>query len=155
MASAKRLRLLREILRSGRYRSQASLVRELVGRGITASQSSISRDLLELGAIKHGGFYVLPGRGTSGRERLLEELASIWRDLVLSIASAGPNLLVVRTRAGSANAIGHYLDQVDWPEIIGTLAGDDTIFIAVGGEANRNRLQRQLSRLGRTAPAED
>jgi transcriptional regulator of arginine metabolism len=149
VANPKRLRFLRQILRSGQYRSQSALVRELRGRGIQVSQSSISRDLLELGAIKRGGCYVLPGEGTSGRERDFEELASIWRDLVMSIAAAGPNLLVVRTRAGSANAIGHCLDQVDWPEIIGTLAGDDTIFIAVGSEANRNRLQRHLSRLGR------
>ena len=149
MANPKRLKLLREIIRSGKYRSQASLVREMVGRGITASQSSISRDLVELGAIKRGGSYVLLGRGTSERERVFDELASIWRELVRSVAAAGPNLLVVRTRTGSANAIGHYLDRIDWPEIIGTLAGDDTIFIAVGSEANRNRLHRQLSRLGK------
>jgi transcriptional regulator of arginine metabolism len=88
--------------------------------GVSATQSSVSRDLEELGVIKHHGHYTLPRtNGTAARG-------------LLSLDSAGENLVVARTEPGLASAAAVEIDSTAIPEIVGTLAGEDTVFIAVG-----------------------
>jgi transcriptional regulator of arginine metabolism len=88
--------------------------------GVSATQSSVSRDLEELGVIKHHGHYTLPRtNGTAARG-------------LLSLDSAGENLVVARTEPGLASAAAVEIDSAAIPEIVGTLAGEDTVFIAVG-----------------------
>jgi transcriptional regulator of arginine metabolism len=88
--------------------------------GVSATQSSVSRDLEELGVIKHQGHYTLPRtNGTTARG-------------LLSLDSAGENLVVARTEPGLASAAAVEIDGAAIPEIVGTLAGEDTVFIAVG-----------------------
>ena len=87
--------------------------------GLTATQSSVSRDLEELGIVKQHGHYTLP-RANSGSARGL-----------LSLDQAGDSLVIARTVPGLASAVAVEIDASPIPEIVGTIAGEDTIFIAV------------------------
>jgi transcriptional regulator of arginine metabolism len=127
------------ILESERVTSQAELVDRLGARGISATQSSISRDLRDLGVAWIGGRYSLPGvRGD--RDPAFAEVAVFlrgWR-------CAGPNLTVVTTAIGMAQSVALALDRTGWPEVVGTVAGDDTFFVATAGAREQNSLLRRL-----------
>src|SRR6185503_13111451 len=87
--------------------------------GVPATQSSVSRDLEELGVVKHHGHYTLPRtNGTAARG-------------LLSLDHAGESLVIARTIPGLASAVAVEIDAAALPEIVGTIAGEDTIFIAV------------------------
>lgn len=116
----KRQEVLAELIANGRIERQGQLAEALDRRGITVTQSSISRDLLDLGVVKVHGYYSLPTR--SGSESGFG---------ILSLEAAGENLLVGKTRSGLASAVTVRIDAERFPEIVGTIAGDDTIFIAV------------------------
>lgn len=116
---------LRELLESGPAATQASLVRALEHLGHVATQSSVSRDLKEIGAIKTPRGYELPAPGGTGDE----QIAGV-AELLRSIAPAGANLLVIRTGVGAAQRVGLALDRCGWPGMVGTIAGDDTVFVA-------------------------
>src|SRR3954470_13596782 len=87
--------------------------------GVPATQSSVSRDLEELGVVKHHGHYTLP-RTNGSTARVL-----------LSLDQAGESLVIARTVPGLASAVAVEIDAEAMPEIVGTIAGEDTIFIAV------------------------
>ena len=115
---------IRDLLAREPAATQASLVRALEGRGFAATQSSVSRDLRELGAIKTPGGYKLPsGDADDGQ---VTAVAGLLR----SITPAGSNLLVVHTGIGAAQRVALALDRSGWPGMVGTIAGDDTIFVA-------------------------
>lgn len=99
---------------------QDEIVEYLEKKGFSVTQSSVSRDLDELGIIKVNGSYALP---TKPKNAILFGL--------LSIETAGENLIVAKCEAGLASAICVKIDNTQIPEIIGTIAGEDTIFIAV------------------------
>src|SRR5688500_2292667 len=87
--------------------------------GTPATQSSVSRDLEELGVVKHHGHYTLPrSNGAAARG-------------LLSLDHAGDSLVIARTVPGLASAVAVEIDAAAIPEIVGTIAGEDTIFIAV------------------------
>ncbi|HVM21754.1 MAG TPA: arginine repressor [Sphingomicrobium sp.] len=126
----RRQRAIADLIRSDALASQDELAARLTELGFTATQATVSRDLEQLGAVKvrRGGqlSYALPeqvGNGSGPR------LAAVLRDFVRSVENAG-NLVVVKTPPGSAHLIGVTLDQSQWPEIVGTICGDDTCFIA-------------------------
>lgn len=107
------------LIRARRIGTQEEL-RELLERGgMEATQSSVSRDLLELGIVKHHGAYALP-QATNGAGR---------RGL-LSLEAAGDSLVVARCEPGLASAVAVEIDRAGLPDIVGTLAGEDTVFIA-------------------------
>jgi transcriptional regulator of arginine metabolism len=136
------------LLRRGRVRDQAQLVELLEHRGIEATQSSVSRDLRELGVAKVGGRYVAP----PSREGNPGELAAA-APFVRGVRPSGPYLAVVMTVAGGAQAVGLALDRAGWPEVVGTLAGDDTVFVATATPRDQKRfLQRLDAVLLETAP---
>jgi len=125
-----------KILRRQHVSRQEELVELLRKRGIDATQSSISRDLRQLGISKLDQEYrpVTDGADAdAGRE--LDVLA----EFVLETRTAGPYQTVVKTAAGAAGQVALALDRSGWPEIVGTVSGDDTIFIATrtGGEQRR------------------
>jgi transcriptional regulator of arginine metabolism len=130
---------LRRIIHRSPVARQQDLVRLLGKAGFPATQSSISRDLRELGVAKRGDRYVLPDESAP----VLDDFAKVAA-FVRSIRTAGPSLTVIRTTAGSAQSVAIVLDRADWPEVVGTLSGDDTIFVATAGAAMQKRL---LSRL--------
>ena len=125
------------LLRQNRVESQSDLVALLGERGIPATQSSVSRDLKELGVARVGGRYVAPA---PERDPGLAEVARFLR----GARPAGPYLTVVFTTAGTAQSVGIALDRAGWPEIVGTMAGDDTVFIATAAETDQQRVLAHL-----------
>ncbi len=130
-----------ELLQSGIARTQQDLVAELETRGIKATQSSVSRDLRDLGAVKTPSGYALPARDDAG-ELVMREVGGLVRDM----QTAGPNLLVIRTGAGAAQRVALALDRSDWPEIVGNIGGDDTVFVATGTPGQQKKLLARLNR---------
>ena len=148
---SQRQRLIADWLRAHRVGSQEEIVARLSLAGIAATQATVSRDLDELGAVKlkrEGSIrYVLgdqidPNFAAAKLDRLLGE----WVD---AIVPAG-NLLVLKTPPGSANVVANALDAADIPDIAGTIAGDDTIFVALadGVEAHAAAERLKARRAG-------
>jgi transcriptional regulator of arginine metabolism len=132
----KRHQVLRSLINDHQMGTQGELVKLLKKEGFRVTQSSISRDLEELGVIKAHGYYALPSSLGAG---------PVLR--VLSIRSAGDALIVLRSEPGFASAISAEIDRHAPAGIVGTLAGDDTIFIAVSGRAALMRTIESLERL--------
>lgn len=135
---------IRRLLRQGPARTQQFVVDALVTRGLVATQSSVSRDLRELGAIKTSRGYELPGVDEAGDKRMAE-IASLLR----KISPAGPNLLVIRTAIGAAQRVALALDRSDWPEMIGNIGGDDTVFVATESFHAQKQLIARIERSAR------
>jgi transcriptional regulator of arginine metabolism len=114
------------LLAGGNVHKQQDLVRLLRKEGYVATQSSISRDLREIGVSKARGRYVLPPADVVRANGKFNSLAQF----VQQIRRAGPNMTVVKTSTGAAQSVTVAIDKAQWPEVIGTLSGDDTIFIA-------------------------
>lgn len=114
------------LLAGGVVRKQQDLVRLLRKEGYVATQSSISRDLREIGVLKARGRYVLPPQEVVRANGKFNTLAQF----VHQVTRAGPCLTVVKTSTGAAQSVAVAIDKAQWPEVIGTLSGDDTIFIA-------------------------
>jgi transcriptional regulator of arginine metabolism len=119
---------------------QAELVELLRAEGYPATQSSVSRDLRDLGVAKLKDGYKLPAPAEVGDEGTLHVIT----DLVRDIRPAGPNLLVIITAVGSAMQVAVTLDRLGWSEIVGTVSGDDTIFVATIGSNEQRRLRGRL-----------
>lgn len=120
MLKTKRQEKILSLIKARRIKSQADLTVQLERAGFYAAQSSISRDLIELGVVKVKGFYALP---TTNDKASLHGL--------LSLDTAGEILIVAKTESGLASAVAVQIDNANIKEIVGTVAGDDTIFIAV------------------------
>lgn len=114
------------ILRDTPVRNQGELVRLLRREGHDVTQSSISRDLRELGVLKAQGRY-LPPSDIAVRTHSDFDLL---RQFVRSVATAGPSLVVIKTTVGAAQSVAAAIDKAEWPEVVGTISGDDTIFVA-------------------------
>lgn len=131
-----------ELIREARVSRQSELVELLRQRGIEATQSSISRDLRQLGISKYGqGYRRVAGGDPDARE------AAMLSELVRTVRTAGANLTVIGTAVGAAQRVAVYLDRADWPEIVGTVSGDDTIFVATENAAAQRRLLAQLNQV--------
>jgi transcriptional regulator of arginine metabolism len=129
---------IRSILKAGPAGTQKSLVDALTALGFEATQSSVSRDLKEIGAIKTADGYMLVNGG--GVEE--DPLARV-SNLVREVQAAGPNLLVIKTAIGGAQRVALALDRSDWPEMVGNIGGDDTVFVATRtAAAQRNLVSR-------------
>ncbi len=143
LQSGRRTAILR-LLRGTPVRRQEELVRLLRESGHEVTQSSVSRDLRELGVLKAGGRYLPP----DAAPRPLDDFAAL-RPFVRGVATAGPSLTVLRTTTGSAQTVAAAIDQAEWPESVGTLSGDDTIFIATADAAAQAVLVERLRALFR------
>ncbi len=135
---------LRGLLLKGTTRTQHDLVSALKSKGLAATQSSVSRDLRELGAIKTAAGYELPGPGDHEQDQMAG-VAPLLRD----ISPAGPNLLVIRTAIGAAQRVALALDRCAWPEMIGNIGGDDTVFVATATAAAQKNLVARIERSAR------
>ena len=128
----KRQALIREIVESQSIQTQEELAEALRQHGMVVTQATVSRDIKELHLLKvlaeDGGYrYATMDKGEQGpNERLIHMLA----DSVLDIQSAN-NLIVIHTLAGSAHVAGEAVDSLKWPEVLGTIAGDNTILVVV------------------------
>ncbi|MFZ0009135.1 MAG: hypothetical protein WAK94_12925 [Steroidobacteraceae bacterium] len=131
------------ILRDGLVRRQQDLVRLLKKTGLEATQSSISRDLRDLGVLRAGGRYVLPPDEVSRANGDFGALAQFVR----ALRRAGPSLTVLRTTIGAAQSVAVAIDRAEWPEVAGTISGDDTIFIATASARAQDELIARLRAL--------
>ena len=120
MHKTKRQQKILSLIRARRIGTQQELSAQLERAGFVATQSSISRDLEELGVVKHRGYYTLPRAADGASARGL-----------LGLDPAGENLVVAKCEPGLASSVAVEIDRAAIPEIIGTLAGEDTVFIAV------------------------
>ena len=129
---------IRQLLLQGPVETQGELVAELSSAGFVATQSCVSRDLRELGAIKTNAGYELP----AGSQDDDDQIAAV-AELLRTIQPAGPNLLVVHTAIGAAQRVALAFDRSNWPEVVGNIGGDDTVFVATeSGNAQKKLITR-------------
>lgn len=137
-----RQREILAILREHPVANQIVLMEELGRRGIPATQSSVSRDLRDLGIPRVAGRYVPPAAGPVEEEGDILQVARF----VHGFKPAGPHLSVVFTATGAAQTVALAIDRAAWPEVVGTMAGDDTIFVATAGAQDQKRFFQRLER---------
>ena len=146
-----RQREIRDLLAQRPIRTQQELAAALRDRGFRATQATISRDVADLGLIKsnHDGVqtYTVPARVTEAESTGEERLRALFHDLPVDIREAGL-MIVVKTLPGSAHAIAAALDRTRWPEIVGSIAGDDTVFVAFADRASMQRVRGRIAALG-------
>src|SRR5579872_1320494 len=115
---------------------------ELMKRGPIASQESMQREIHDLGVAKTSGGYTLAQMEAAG-EPALPPIARLAREFVLQVRAA-QNLLLIKTSVGSAQPVAAALDEKDWPESIGTIAGDDTILMVCRDKKAARKLAQRF-----------
>ncbi|OPX85026.1 MAG: Arginine repressor [Pelotomaculum sp. PtaB.Bin117] len=130
---ARRQRKILEIIQRELIETQEEIAVSLKKCGFEVTQATVSRDIKELGLIKipyekNLFKYASPGEHTV--QRAADRLKRYFRDSVISLAIS-ENLLVIKTHPGGAQGVASAIDQIGWPEIIGTVGGDDTILVVV------------------------
>ena len=139
-----RLRAILEIVATHPVATQEELSALLSERGHDVTQSSVSRDVAELGLVKIEGLYRrAPLPAEDGADPNARRVARG----VLQVDAAGPWLLVLHTPPGEANAVAIALDRMAWRGVAGTIAGDDTIFVAVESEPAARTIRTALEAL--------
>lgn len=132
---------IRQMLSNGPVETQQVLVDRLLSRGLTVTQSSVSRDLRDLGAVKTADGYQLPSTEHDG-EVELAKVGALLRNAV----PAGAHLLVIKTAIGAAQRVALALDRSAWPEIVGNIGGDDTVFVATSSVSGQKHLISKIER---------
>lgn len=140
-----------ELIRQNAVETQDQLARMLWEEGIQVTQATVSRDVKQLKLIKvsagDGGYRYLPPPEPVGGDQLAK-LRRYMVDAVVGIDYTG-NLILVKCLPGTANAVAVILDRVEWPEVVGTLAGDDTILVIARQDAQVADLVIRLRNLMR------
>ena len=149
LAKTQRQHRIARLLESYAVTSQGQLVELLAHDGVVATQATVSRDLEELGAIKvrmagADPIYAVPE--FEDRVAPEEHLKRVFGDWVVEVAHSA-NLVVVRTPPGSAHVVASAVDRAGLTDIIGTVAGDDTILVVAAERAGGAKVARRLSRL--------
>lgn len=134
-----------ELLKSEAIPTQEDLRRKLARRGIHVTQATLSRDIEELGLAKAREGYRLPGVVPAPPPPSTQPaaVALILKEFLREVRQAS-TLVVVKTHPGNAHSVGVVLDAEGWPEVVGTVAGDDTIFIATPGEREAARIRKKI-----------
>jgi transcriptional regulator of arginine metabolism len=150
VSKAQRQHRIIQLIEQSQVTSQQQLVAMLADSGVQATQATVSRDLEEIGAVKvrsAGGepVYAVP---ELPKERVAPEvhLRRVLGDWVVELG-ASANLVVVRTPPGSAHVVGSALDRAGLPEILGTVAGDDTVLVVAAQGVTGRRLAARLADL--------
>ena len=159
MSKSQRQHLLAKILEEQAVSSQAKLVELLKAEGIEVTQATLSRDLEELGAVKvrvpvGDSIYAVPDNPT---ERVLpvDYLRRVLGEWLVEV-SVSNNIVVLRTPPGSAHVVASAVDRASLPEIIGTVAGDDTVILVAASDTTGEKVSEKLKDLAgiRTAISE-
>ena len=132
-----------KVVRDRRIESQDELREALASEGFNVTQATLSRDIRELGLAKlsdpqGGAFYTHPHRAA-----VRPDLAQILPTLLVSVDGVGP-FLVLKTASGSAGAVTEALDQAGWSEVIGTIAGDDTVLVITRSQRQRETVATRV-----------
>jgi transcriptional regulator of arginine metabolism len=133
-----------ELIATRAISTQEELAEALAAEGWEVTQSSVSRDISALGLVKVDGAYRRRSLGRTPADPDERRIA----DGVLSAEPAGDALVVVHTPPGEANRVAVALDRLAWPQVVGTIAGDDTIFLAVRRAEDQRTVLREVRRLG-------
>lgn len=146
MSGDRRKRQLKilELISTRPIRTQEELAEALGGEGWSVTQSSVSRDITSLKLVKVEGAYQRVTRVSTAPEHPDERRIA---DGVLTVDLAGDALIVLHTSAGEANRVAVAIDRLAWPDVAGTIAGDDTIFVAVKHGRAQQRVVRQVRAL--------
>jgi transcriptional regulator of arginine metabolism len=134
-----------EIIRSGEISSQEELMRGLEARHIEVSQSTLSRDIQELRLAKTAGMYTVVDSDQASKPSE-ESARRIIREFLVDVDVA-QNIVVVKTGPGHASTVSQAIDETGWPEAIGSIAGENTVFIAVRSERDGRKLERRIREL--------
>ncbi len=146
MSSSFRQAQILKLVRSRRIHTQDELARELHSLGIEATQVTLSRDIKKLGLAKTAEGYVPLTTASVASTSAPAQLENAAWDVLQDVRLA-QNLVVIKTPPGKANSLAVELDRANWPEVVGTIAGDDTILIAAPDNASAARLRQKLLKL--------
>ena len=134
-----------DFLKQGPVASQEDLQRALRKRGIKVGQATLSRDIRDLRLAKTADGYSL-AHGDSSSAPALPPVSRLVREFVLELRPA-QNLLVIKTSVGSAQPVAAALDDEEWPEAIGTIAGDDTILMVCSDKEDAKKLAARIEEM--------
>ena len=147
-----RQQAIADVVRDRHLRTQRELVAALEDKGFRVTQATVSRDIAEMGLMKVrvDGALVYALRSAEAAVELGGEqrLSQLLSDLPIEVRRSG-TILVIRAVPGSAHAIAAALDRAHWKDVLGTIAGDDTLFVACADERALARVKKRLLRLGR------
>ena len=146
-----RQRAIRDLVEQRPIRTQQELAAALRERGFRTTQATISRDVAELGLVKakRGGTqaYAIPPRLREAEASGEDRIRTLLHDMPVEIREAG-TMLVLRTLPGSAHPLAAALDRARWPEVVGSIAGDDTVFVAFRDRRSLARVRTRLEQMG-------
>jgi transcriptional regulator of arginine metabolism len=137
-----RLGQILKLVRTRPVRTQEALCEALRDVGIEATQVTLSRDIRELGLVKTPEGYVLPAAVPQTGPDLATSAAEFLQDVAIA-----QHTLILRTAPGGASPLAEALDQAAWPEIVGTIAGDNTILVVARDADNAERVRKRLLKL--------
>jgi transcriptional regulator of arginine metabolism len=149
LAKTQRQHRIARLLEDHAVSSQSHLVELLAADGVVATQATVSRDLEELGAIKvrmPGGNTVYAVPEFESRMESEDHLKRVFGDWVVQVSHSA-NLVVVRTPPGSAHVVASAIDRAGLSDIVGTVAGDDTILVVAAEQVGGSKVAEQLSAL--------
>lgn len=139
-----RQQLIVELAHEGPLPNQQELCRVLARRGFPVTQATLSRDIHELGLVRTAEGYTLPNGDSSAEPA--PTVSRIVREFVREVRRA-QNLLVIKTTSGSAQPVALAIDAEGWEEIVGTVAGDDTVLIITPDNKKARKLQTRLEEM--------
>ncbi len=145
MSKAARQKAILDLLDDGPVESQDVLQHSLVRRGFEVGQATLSRDIHELKLVKGPAGYTRIAESTTP-ETHLPSVMHLAHQLVVEIRQA-QNLLVIKTTVGSAQPVAAALDASHWPEVVGTIAGDDTVLVVAADRKKAQALARRIREL--------
>ena len=134
---------IREVIAQGSVASQDELRRRLAKRGFHVTQATLSRDIHELRLSKGPAGYALPGNGTVEDEDSLPGIREVLSGFGIEVRQA-MNQLVLITTTSAAQPVAAAIDYEDWPEVVGTIAGDDTVFVVCPDERQARMLKVRI-----------
>lgn len=147
-----RHRAIGDLVERHPIRTQQELAAALRQRGVQVTQATVSRDVAELGLVKVSrngtSVYALPARLRETDATGEDRLRALLHDLPFEVHESGLMLVMV-TLPGSAHPIAAALDRARWPEVVGSIAGDNTVFAACASRAGLARVRRRLARLAK------
>jgi transcriptional regulator of arginine metabolism len=147
-----RQQAIADVVSDRRVRTQRELVAALQDKGFRVTQATVSRDIAEMGLLKvradGAQIYALPSDEAAVEVGGQQRLAELLSDLPIEVRRSG-TMLVIRAVPGTAHAIAAALDRAKWTGVLGTIAGDDTLFVACTDDRALARIRQRLLRLGR------
>ncbi|PSH04525.1 MAG: arginine repressor [Acidobacteria bacterium] len=142
MSKLSRQNLILDLVQQETVANQEQLRKLLLRQGFDVTQATLSRDINELALVKTPGGYSV-SRGDHQAEPSFHSAGRLVREFVIEVREA-QNLLVIKTATGSAQPVAAAIDSDGWPEIVGTVAGDDTILVISQNKKNANRVSLRI-----------